>query len=264
MSQANIHPKVAQFIQHCRVECGLSANTQASYEADLKRLDFRIKAPDEWTEADVAEHVRRLTQSGLSAASVKRHLMSMRRFFEFVGTDVARDVRSPKIGLRLPRCVAPAVLAKVIDAIEDPIERLVIDLLYGSGLRASEVCTVNMHDDMIRVMGKGRKERIVPCTPWVRRHLGCGDIALMELRRINRKKAYAIVKRCGRRVGVNLTAHTLRHCFATHMLINGADLRVIQEMMGHETVETTQVYTHLDTRHKREVIERCHPRERKV
>lgn len=247
----------ADFLKHCRLECGLSANTLSAYEADLKVLYDSIGHPP-YTEADIRKHIGHLVRRGLGAASVKRHLTTLRRYLTFLGHEV--EIESPRQEQRVPRVMSQETIDRMLEQSRDPVHCLVLHLLYGSGLRASEVRTAqpSTQSDMIQVIGKGNKERLVPCSEFVATNL---PILRKHIRRLSRFQVHRIVKAAGMRIGADIHAHQLRHSFATHLLNGGADIRAIQEMLGHESITTTQVYMALDMRAKKKTVRECHPRE---
>ncbi|MCC6425696.1 MAG: tyrosine-type recombinase/integrase [Phycisphaerales bacterium] len=256
---------VDSFLTHCRVECGLSKNTLSAYRADLDVLRTvlgnKADIPHMLTQADIRSFIR--AQSWLDAAptTIKRRLATVRRYLAFHGFPETGNVEGPKIPQSLPKPIAQADIQRMIEGTTNTLHRLVLELLYGSGLRASEIASVKpLGDGMIRVLGKGGNARIVPCSKWVADILG-PVVGVWQLN-LSRFQVYRIVDAAAERAGIDAHPHQLRHSFATHMLTGGADIRAIQEMMGHASVVTTQGYTKLDTRAMRATIEKYHPRER--
>ena len=232
---------------------------------------------------------------GLSARSVARRLAAIRMLFRFLVreklllVDVTQNIDTPKLWRTLPHALdyagVEALLATPLTRTKLGLrDRAILELMYASGLRVSEVSKltlseINLEAGFLRVVGKGNKERIVPvgkqAADWLRRYIDEARLALGRNRQarseiflssrgtaLSSKTIWHLVKKYARRAGVtgNITPHTLRHSFATHLLDNGADLRVIQEMLGHADISTTQIYTHVDQRRLKETHYRFHPR----
>lgn len=246
-------PTVTKFLTICRVEAGMAPNTIAAYRADLERLFAYLGevAPESVTARQISAFI---AQGDDASSTVKRRLACYRQFFRMVGTDVAAQVEVPKQAHRLPKPLPESVVAAMIDGTEDIGDRLVLELLYGCGLRASEIGTATMRGEVVHVTGKGNKERLVPCSAFVREWLP------RVTHRPSRTTVYNIVKDAGARVGVDAHPHQLRHSFATHLLTNGCPINAISGMMGHESLTTTAGYTALDVRAKRDCIKKYHPR----
>lgn len=266
MKDRDQHPEVKSFLSHCRVERGMAANTLIAYASDCGQFMDAMAAWGIHRVADVTPercvgYAAALGRGGSKAVTVRRKVTSIGAMLRFHGNGAMDAVQLPRRSQTVPKPLSREQIDQMIAA-ADTWERAVVELLYGSGLRASELATVQLDDDMLRVRGKGGHERLVPMTAWCREHLG-RDVLLREIHGFDRYRVFHLVNKLAKRVGVKASPHMLRHSFATHLLLGGADLRVIQEMMGHESVTTTQGYTALDLRHKRETIEKFHPRERK-
>jgi len=246
---------ITSFLSTLRVEAGLSPNTIAAYRNDLESLFKVVKTndPKAVTAQDISGFI---AQSDDCAATVKRRLACYRQFFKHWGNPAAAQVEVPKQEKRLPKSVSVDVLRQMIDGTEDIGERLVLALLYDCGLRASELATAKMENGMVRVTGKGSKDRFVPATAFVAEWLP------KVTHRPCRRTINNVVYRAAARVGVDVHPHQLRHSFATHLLIGGCPINAISQMMGHESLCTTAGYMQLDTRSKRRCIEQFHPRER--
>jgi integrase/recombinase XerD len=293
---------IGPFLHYLMAECGVSPNTLAAYRSDLMRFIRwrRVAAPGPLTGLDVralTAYVESLNESGLAPSSVCRHLASLSTFFRFLvfegrlTDNVAKLLVSPVVWDRLPTVLGPSAVARLLEA-PNPETRLgrrdraVLETLYATGCRASEVAGLRPTDlDLVsglaRCVGKGNKERRVP--------LGSRAIAaLVEyLRRdrprlvarrpetpnlfvsksgrpLSRVALWSIVKRYARAAALpgDVSPHTLRHSFATHLLAGGADLRVVQEMLGHASITTTQIYTRVELSRLRSVHARFHPRSR--
>ena len=288
-----------QFINYLVVEKGLSKNTIASYSADLAAyLDF-IKANGiaNISDADTAlvlKHLIALRNEGLGSRSRARHLVTIRGFYRFLvhekilEANPAKMVDLPKGGRKLPDVLKIDEVARLLDA-PDPSKPLgsrdaaMLELLYAAGLRVSELVTVgitdvNLEACFVRVLGKGSKERVVPIGQAAQKKLDAylvsGRPALLKgrpspylfvtrsARPITRQGFWKILKQAARKAGIshNITPHTLRHSFASHLLERGADLRSVQVMLGHADISTTQIYTHVATKRLKAVHTQYHPR----
>ncbi|MEM6750727.1 MAG: site-specific tyrosine recombinase [Planctomycetota bacterium] len=290
---------VREFLSYCKVECGFAPATLAAYAGDLRDLwVFMAQRKHTTWEALshdlIVEHLREIDERGLQTTTIARHLATIRVFCrflcanEFIDEDPAEQLAQPKTGQHLPSPLAPEQVRRLIDA-PDPQDPLflrdvaLLETLYAGGLRATEAAELTLDRlrptlGVLQVWGKGSKERIVPVGGPALRALGR---YLEELRPalvrveeptdrlflsrrgqpITRVVVWQIVKRQSKRAGLtDVHPHTLRHSFATHMLAGGADLRVVQELLGHANIRTTQVYTHVDSSRLREVVQRFHPR----
>lgn len=295
---------IRDFLVYLRVEAGLSPATLEAYGRDLRDLARDLDArsvpgvPAVMPE-DLVAHVRGLHRDhGLQPSSIVRHLATIRVFFRFlradgrIQEDPTRLLETPSRWRRLPGVLTPRQtrsLIESVDATAGPLwqrDRALLELLYGAGLRATEVSTLGERDlnatlAVVVVMGKGRKQRLVPIgRPALEsiesyqrdlRPVLIGDAAPAQHegrlllsrsgRPLERVAVWQIVRRCAERAGIaGVHPHMLRHSFATHMLAGGADLRVVQELLGHADIATTQVYTHVDRTRLREVIRKHHPR----
>ena len=289
-----------EYLSHLAVERGCSANTVAAYGRDLARYvawlaERGVTEPDDVSLALVETHVAELSASGLAASSVERAASAVKGFHRFMLTDEishglpTADLPLPAKPRRLPDAISREDAARMLDQPfpQTPTglrDHAVLEVLYGCGLRASELVglderAVLLDEGVVRVFGKGSKERVVPilgaASEALGRYLDRGRGALVGRSpcpavflnarggRLSRQSVHAIVEKYGRVVGLRgLHPHTLRHSFATHLLEGGADLRVVQELLGHANVATTQLYTHLDRSHIRRVYLSAHPRAR--
>ena len=282
------------FLIELRVERGLSPLTIAAYRRDLAQ--FAGYAGGGWRDSPRAliDFVTGLQQSGAKGSTQARKSAAVRSFYAFalreeIATrDVPALVDAPKPGSYLPDVLAPEDVERILDAppVEDPIgirDRAILELLYGCGLRVSELVgldsdRVDLPHQQVRVIGKGDKERRVPMGDEARERLhryrtgprsewtaGRPTEAVVvgrRGRRMSREAVWSLVKRWAIAAGVRerVTPHTFRHSFATHLLEGGADLRVVQALLGHASISTTQLYTHLTGERVREVYARAHPR----
>ena len=296
-----------EYLTWLAVERGRSRNTLRAYRHDLLAyvawLDARSVALADVTEADVADYVGRLRADGRAPASVARALAAVRNLHRFLAeegrtaNDPAVEVAAPRVPSGLPKPLSEEEVTALLDAVvgNEPVhrrDRAILELLYGTGMRISELCGLALGDldpdaAVVRVFGKGAKERIVPVgrpalaavadwrgpsgrprmapARWARR--GDADALFLNQRggRLSRQAGWAIVTRYGTRAGLGdrLGPHVLRHSCATHMLDHGADLRVVQELLGHASISTTQVYTKVSGDRLRTVFESAHPRARR-
>jgi integrase/recombinase XerD len=295
-----------EFLTWLAVERGRSANTLAAYRRDLLAytlwLDQRGRSLDTATEADVEMYVAWLRSEGRAPASVARAVVVVRIVHRFLADenqfpDPAADVAPPPVPAGLPKPLDEAEVLSLLDAVvgHEPVhrrDRAILEVLYGTGARISELCGLSLGDldvdaGLVRVFGKGAKERIVPMgrparaalsdwlgvggrpafvpARWARR--ADAEAVFLNQRggRLTRQGAWAIVGAYGARAGLTgrLSPHVLRHSCATHMLDHGADIRVVQELLGHASISTTQVYTKVSTERLRVVYEAAHPRARR-
>ena len=288
----------AEYLDYLSVERGSSPNTVEAYGRDLDRyLAYLawdgVTRPDEVTREEVRGHIEALEEVGLSPASVERAVSAIKGFHRFMVAEQITDVH-PTADLPLP--AKPSRLADVISReqaaalLDQPFpltasgqrDRTMLEVLYGCGLRVSELCGLDQRDvvleeEVLRVFGKGSKERVVPVMgtaaatlagyldEWRSGLVGRTSVPAVFLNmrggRISRQSVHLIVERYGRMVGIEgLHPHTLRHSFATHLLEGGADLRIVQELLGHANISTTQLYTHVDRTHVRMAYLCAHPR----
>jgi integrase/recombinase XerD len=291
------------YLRQLTIERGLSANTLSAYSKDLSGyLGFLETLGVEVTKAN-SEHVEgyqlALIDSGLIASSRARALAAIRGFHRFLALeglrsdDPTKKVRPPKLPMRLPKALSLSQVELLLAASgpepgsdsPDLIRirnRAIIELLYSTGARVSEIAALDLdevdHSGFIRVRGKGSKERLVPVGSYASRAL---EEYLVRVRpglvknstpalflnqrggRLSRQSIWEIISSCGEAVNIELSPHTLRHCFATHLIEGGADVRVVQELLGHASVATTQIYTKITIDTLREVYQSAHPRARR-
>jgi integrase/recombinase XerD len=281
------------------LESGHSANTVEAYLRDLRRMgEFAtsrgIRDPARLTRVLLREFVFLLKDLGLSPSSIRRSVSAIRTYYGFllaegrVKDDPSDRLESPRRGRVLPETLSVTEVEALLGSpkVEQPLawrDRSLLELAYGAGLRVSELCSLGLTDlllteNLIRVFGKGSKERLVPIGRSV---IGAVSVYLHTMRPeldrgkskgrvllnargepLSRVGAWGVVKRAAERAGISkrVTPHTLRHSFATHLLEGGADLRAVQEMLGHADLSTTQIYTHVDREYLRSVHKQFHPR----
>ena len=287
---------------YLQLEKSLQPNTVEAYIGDVNKLLSFLGNADRLlavTLDDLREFLSAMADVGVNARSQARIISSLRSFYGFlkldgyIGSDPTAQLRSPKIGMRLPDVLTLQEIDDIINAIdlatcEGQRNRAIIEVLYSCGLRVSELCSLRMSDlylkeQFIRVTGKGGKQRLVPISPRAIAELeayfvdrnrisikpGFEDYVFISERLkkpLSRITVFHHIKELVERVGINKTVspHTFRHSFATHLLEGGANLRVIQVMLGHESISTTEIYAHIDSTRLREEIVLHHPRNRKT
>ncbi len=271
---------------YLKVERGLSPNTVKAYTADIEGfyefLRHRGVTLRDASSSDISDYIISVSDY-LSKRSQARLLSSLNSFFDYLVSEGERKdnpssaVDSPKLGKYLPVVLSVEEVRAILKAAPNERDRAILEVLYGCGLRVSEVCSlkiseVYLKDMFVKVMGKGSKERLVPMAPSTASAImdylsvrpesdaGCEDVLFLNRfgRALSRVAVFKMVKSVALVAGVNknLSPHTFRHSFATHLVENGADLRVVQEMLGHESIFTTEIYTHVDsTTWQREIKE---------
>ncbi|KRC62294.1 hypothetical protein ASE14_00065 [Agromyces sp. Root81] len=295
---------VDDYLRHLAVERGLAQNTISSYRRDLAIyadwLDAReIAGPSAATEQDLGDFVRFLGADRvppLATSSIARVLSAVRGLHRFlaeeglVTADVSRDLRPPKLPMRLPKAipvddVEALIAAAVGDEPTDLRDTALLELLYATGARVSEAVSLNVDDlvdqEVVRLFGKGGKQRIVPLGSYARRAVDAYLVRARPLlsargsatpalflgvrgKRMSRQAAWEAIRDAAETAGLatSVSPHTLRHSFATHLLEGGADVRVVQELLGHSSVATTQIYTLVTADTLREMYTAAHPRAR--
>jgi integrase/recombinase XerD len=295
-----VEDSIDQFLLYLATERGLSTNyqlsTRRSLEAFTSWLTKRagIQRLGDVEPGHFADYLTWRKRSGLAAASIKLEAVALRIFFRFLlrrkilATNPAENLPIPRVEKFLPETLNFPAIKRLLESVSEKDalglrDRAILELLYASGLRISELCHARLEgldlaENMIRVVGKGNKTRLVPVGSAAReaisRYLQLqrpklvskrtgGEIFLsVRGRKLTPPRVWQLVKRYAARAGIdaNVYPHLLRHSFATHLLAGGADLRVIQEMLGHADISTTQIYTHVDSSHLRSVHKRFHPR----
>jgi integrase/recombinase XerD len=287
------------YLRHLEVERRLASNTLEAYQRDLLRLAAWALAEDRaierLTRQELEHAVRDAMTAGLGPTSAARYVAAIRGFFRYlrltgaIDVNSADDLEAPRVLAALPRFLSVEDVDRLLAApdVSTPRgvrDRALIEVLYATGVRVSELVGLRMADLRLdegyaQCLGKGSKERIVPlgddAVAWVRRYVAEARPALLGKRqgpilfvnarggnRLSREGFWKILKGYGLRIGLraHLSPHVLRHSFATHLLERGADLRAIQEMLGHADLSTTQIYTHVLEARLRQVYDRFHPR----
>lgn len=291
---------LALFKEYLQIELGLSPNTQESYERDLRifcrALSITSVQLCKVQRAQIISYITRLKLQGRAAATIARKLAAIKAFYRFLvtesylETDPSEAVEAGTKGVHLPKVLTEQEVKALLEApdlstAEGLRDRALLEMLYATGMRVSEVVTVkiagvNLSLRYVIAFGKGSKERIVPlgrvAVDYLQRYLdearntflteGQTDPGILFLalggHGLTRQRVWEIIRQYGSLAGIrkNLSPHMLRHSFATHLLDNGADLRSVQEMLGHADISTTQIYTHLTNKRLRAVYEKAHPR----
>ena len=291
-------PLIDQFLDAVWLESGLSANTLAAYRTDLKKisdwLEKRKQSLDKATKAELFDYLAHTVRSGISARSSARQLSSLRRFYRYLAregiaeSDPTSDLESPVIGKTLPKTLSESSVEQLLAAPAENTalgirDRAMLETIYASGLRVSELVNLALSEldstaGLVRVTGKGGRERIVPLGEEALAHLGQylndarpellrGRVseAVFVTRRggpMSRQAFWQLIKRYATVAGVDeaLSPHSLRHAFATHLLNHGADLRSVQMLLGHSNLSTTQIYTHVARARLQSLHAEHHPR----
>ena len=286
------HKILSDYSYYLRIERALSPNTVEAYTSDMESFFSQVTVePAHVSTQDIIDYLS--VNDRLSKRSQSRLLSSFRSFFDWLVMEGDRKdnpcdpIDSPKLGRYLPEVLSVEEVTSIIDSVDiskwnGKRDRAVLEILYGCGLRVSEavglkISNVYLEEGFVRVVGKGDKERIVPmgemAAEAVKEYLAArpepaspqyDDILFLNRfgKAISRVALFSMVKRQAMAAGVNkeISPHTFRHSFATHLIENGADLRVVQEMLGHESILTTEIYTHIDSSTWQRAILEHHPR----
>ena len=287
------------YLTMLRVERNLSPRTLEAYQRDLKQylsfiVDKDIISLSNISQMHIREYIRSLNEKGLAASSIARIFSSIRSYHKFlsaenyVNENPTLILTSPKAPKKLPHVLMEEEISAIINAVVETFQyskrdKAIIEMLYSCGLRVSELCALSLNnlylnDDMIRIMGKGSKERLLPvggraknflndylihCRPGIQKDKGSSSVFLSRNGNpLTRAMINNILRKWSQVAGISksVSPHTLRHSFATHLLEGGADLRFVQALLGHSDISTTQIYTHLDKHHLKEVYQSHHPR----
>ncbi len=289
---------IDKFLDAIWMERGLSANTLGAYRADLVALRRWLAERDASliyaTRSDLLAFIAWRTEQGAKPRSTARQLSSFRRFYRFllresvIQEDPTLKIDMPRIGRSLPQTLTEGEVEKLLAApdLNDPLgqrDRAMLEVLYATGLRVSELINlkqseINLNQGVLRIVGKGGRERLIPigeeAQSWIREFIsGARGEILLERQtdylfptrrgdRMTRQAFWHIIKRYAKVAEIDgkMSPHTLRHAFATHLLNNGADLRVVQMLLGHSDLSTTQIYTHVTVARLKQVHAQAHPR----
>lgn len=289
---------IDRFLDAVWMERGLSPNTLAAYRADLTALERWLEEHEQTLmgaqRGDLLAFMASRVQAGARPRSTARQLSSFRRFYRYLvregqlREDPTAQIAMPKVGRSLPRSLTEEEVEALLaaPAVSDPLghrDRTMLEVLYATGLRVSELVNlklgqVNLNQGVLRIVGKGDRERLIPlgeeAVQWVQQFLQGPRVEILLERqtdflfptrrgdRMTRQAFWHIIKRYARKAGVakDLSPHTLRHAFATHLLNHGADLRVVQMLLGHSDLSTTQIYTHVARERLKDLHSQHHPR----
>lgn len=272
---------LSEYLEYLSIEKGLSKNTIESYRSDL--IDFLERYDDytRITRASLNSYIRELREKNFAPSSVTRKIASLRGFFkwlcagEYISQNPALTLEQPKNPKHLPKVISAKEVEEILRDNLNLQQTLIVELLYGCGLRVSELVNLKFSDvdvkmGMLRCYGKGSKERIVPVGKKVRSALkkylpereflvkkydiNSKSLLISENGKLySRQDIYNFIHEQGKKINKNISPHTLRHSYATHLLENGADLRIVQELLGHSDVATTQLYTHISKKRLKDV-----------
>jgi len=283
---------IESFIDYLSIERGLSPNTLQAYRRDL--CQFRDWLKKEFLQVDsalIGNYLATLREKGNKSRTLNRKLSVVRMFYKFLYTEGKTDhnpvegVSSPRLGRKIPSFLSEKEVEALLEAssVDEQYgirDRAILEVVYGAGLRISELINLNLTDlnlkgGWVKVLGKGSKERIVPlgreACRWVRIYLRkrrtetTDKLSLFCNRygkRLSRQACWKIIKKYSQKAGITkkISPHTLRHSFATHLLSRDADLRFVQELLGHTNISTTQIYTHITQERLKKVYKKYHPR----
>jgi len=288
--------QIELFLDSIWSEAGLSENTLSAYGSDLKIFAKWLKGASlvDVAEKDVVLFMESRYKAGVSSRSLVRVLSSLRRFYGYLNREGLIDcnptalIEAPRIGRQLPESLSEADVGLLLEApeITDNLgfrDKVMLELLYATGLRVSELISlkfeqVNFRQGFVRVTGKGNKERLVPvgeeAMEWLEQYMLSARPAILTEKQsdflfvttrgsgMTRQAFWYVIKRYAKKADINkhLSPHTLRHAFATHLLNHGADLRVVQLLLGHSDLSTTQIYTHIAQERLKQLHAECHPR----
>lgn len=294
----NFKPAINAFIAYLGVERGLAPNTQQAYQADLEEacayfVSQGVREVDQVDRFAVLDLLAHLQNKQRARTTISRMISSLRQFYKYlqrVGkcqTNPLDLVKLPKRHQTLPTVLSNSEVVALIKAVDTSTklgvrDRAIIEVLYATGMRVSELCNLTMDQlhlsvHLIQPRGKGEKERIVPvgqiAEDWLKKYLTQVRPGLLRHestfvflnahgQHLTRQAIWQLLKKLARKAGIrkDVTPHTLRHSFATNLLNNGADLRVVQELLGHSDISTTQIYTHVSESHLKAVYDKYHPR----
>lgn len=272
---------ISQYLEYLEMEKGLSPNTIDAYRRDLYSFAESVNDINLVDRNNINNFIRSLKEKKLAPTSVIRKVASLRGFFKWATAmnilekNPASTLEQPKVPQKLPKVISLKEIDEILHSELLPLQSVIIELLYSCGLRVSELVNLKLNDidlasKYVRCFGKGSKERIIPvgkkAIEVLKKYLPERDLLVKKYnlntkrllinnlgRLINRQDVYNLIHQQGKMINKNISPHTLRHSFATHLLENGADLRVVQELLGHSDVSTTQLYTHISKKRLKEV-----------
>ncbi|MBQ4115121.1 tyrosine recombinase XerD [bacterium] len=276
-----IYDIISQYLEYLELEKGLAKNTIDAYRRDLYSFAEKNDNISEINRFSINTYIRDLKESKLASTSIIRKIASLRGFFKWatavniINKNPASTLEQPKIPKKLPKVISLSDIEEILHSNVTVLERVVIELLYSCGLRVSELTNLKINDidlssKYVRCFGKGSKERLIPMGKKAidalqeyysfrifllkKYNLNTKKLLINDSGRyVTRQDIYNIIHKKGKEINKNISPHTLRHSFATHLLENGADLRVVQELLGHSDVSTTQLYTHISKKRLKDV-----------
>lgn len=286
-----INAIIDDFVLFLASERGASPHTIEAYHRDIRRFfAYCSTLPHQITRQDIANYTQALREKKYAPTTISRSLMALKVFFQFckregyVTQNITKHIDTPKPWYRLPAVLSEEEMNRLLHTPDDATEegardRAILEVLYATGIRVSELCQLNLHsvdDTFLRVLGKGGKERIVPigsqAIAAIDHYLGQFRLGIEEphsplflnqrKKRISREFVWGLVKKYANQAQIakNVHPHTFRHSFATHLLDHQADLRIIQEMLGHASIKSTDRYTHVSRTHLTQSFAKFHPR----
>lgn len=277
---------ISEYLESLEIERGLSENTIQAYRRDLYYFadflqSYNIDSSKDVKRNHINYYIKNLYDNKYTPASITRKIASLRGFFKWmfanekISQDPSLGIEQPKLSKRLPKVISPAEIEDILQNHLNDTEKVIMELLYGAGLRVSELVNLKVSDidlnaKYLRCFGKGSKERIIPigdkAKHAIKVYLKHRELYLKRNRSeekrllvkengssVSRQDVYVFIRKQGDHLAKHISPHTLRHSFATHMLENGADLRVVQELLGHSDVSTTQLYTHVSKKRLKEI-----------
>lgn len=272
---------IGEYLEYLELEKGLSQNTLEAYRRDLSEFSQGVEDITKVDRMSINMFIRKLRENKLTPSSIIRKMASLRGFFKWASSagiidkNPASTLEQPKVPQRLPKVVSIKEIEEMLHNNLTPLEHVIMELLYSCGLRVSELVNLKTSDidlssKYVRCFGKGSKERIIPigeiAKKAVTEYMTERDFLVKKYnlntkllliqnsgRLITRQDVYTFIHAQGKLIHKNISPHTLRHSFATHLLENGADLRVVQELLGHSDVSTTQLYTHISKKRLKDV-----------
>ncbi len=277
---------IAEYIEYLEIERGLSPNTIMAYRSDLYSLsDFltenQIEVYSDIQRIHLNMYIKSLYDKKYTPRSITREIASIKGFFkwlsinDYIEHNPALAIEQPKLPKRLPKVLSMKEISDLLQSSMSPLDSSVLELLYAAGLRVSELAdillaNIDLNSKYIRCIGKGSKERIVPignkAISALKIYLKDRDYIVKKYslttkylfikengKKLSRQDVYVFINSIGKNINKDISPHTIRHSFATHLLENGADLRVVQELLGHSDVSTTQLYTHISKKRLKEI-----------
>jgi len=278
-----LYQTICEYLEYLELEKGLSQNTLDAYRRDLENFcdSFDICNANDVDRLTINNYIRSLKENKFAPTSIIRKVASLRGFFKWayssgiLGKNPASTIEQPKVPKKLPKVVTQKEIEDMLHNNLKPEEHVIMELLYSCGLRVSELVNLKVNDidlssKYVRCFGKGSKERIIPigeeAKKVVKEYLPERELIIKKYnlntkkllinsngRLATRQDVYEFIHKQGEFIHKNISPHTLRHSFATHLLENGADLRIVQELLGHSDVSTTQLYTHISKKHLKDV-----------